>query len=155
MSFPVAVEWHWPWPVFAGWPTELIDYSEAMAWAAFFMILAAVALTLILQLLLQPETRQEKAELCKIIAFNIIMWRTIITLVTGYPIPLPIATVLWVIVYYLVGFYFVTLVDQWCVKPLERFCRIGLSGRRWIVTLTIMLIVLSVIFTRVIHFEVG
>jgi hypothetical protein len=96
--------------------------SSAIAWAAFILILAALMITLIIEIMLQPRTRAEWSEIGKITAFNMVMWRTVYQLLSGNSLPLPFAAFWWVIISILVSFYIYVLVDDFGPAVFRRVC---------------------------------
>jgi hypothetical protein len=100
---------------------ELERIAQAIAYAAFYMIVLALTLTWIIQIFLHPRSRMEWAEFCKITAFTAIVWRTVWTITTGKMLPVEVATVFWAVCFFLVGFYFITLVEDWAVPVFTGF----------------------------------
>lgn len=126
--------------------TRVEAIGEAIAYAAFYLVVATLLLTWIVQVALRPRTRQEWAEFGKITAFNMIVLRTVWTLRTGRTLSPEVAVVFWCIVFVLVAFFFVVLLDSWGPSLVRSTCQWCVEQWRWLIPAGIALALAAFVY---------
>jgi hypothetical protein len=127
-------------------PTDIESLSMAVAYAAFWLIVATLAVTWCVQVLLRPQTRMEWAEFGKITAFLAIVLRTAWTLQTGRILSAHVAVVFWVVCFFLILNYLVAMLDGWGPPFVRVVFGSGVSRWTWLVPAVVLLIVVAIIY---------
>jgi hypothetical protein len=128
-------------------PNTLEEWGMLIARIAFYIIVAAITMTWLLQIALKPKTRTEVAEFCKITAFFLVVWRQIYISWSGNALPPVLSMFFWVTAAILVGFYLWVLLDDWGGLVIRSFCSYCVD-HKWVILLVILTLALTIYLGR-------